>query len=92
MLTNNLVPNIVLGFNAPEFRLFQVGAELYKIELSFVTTDTPTILNNTKYFANLDLKKYTDNIRFWNILKPMFSNTGNCMVWYLYLTMGTVKL
>ena len=32
----------------------------------------------TKYFANLDLKKFTDNIKFWNTVKPMFSNTGNC--------------
>ena len=31
----------------------------------------------TKYFANLDLNKYTDNIKFWNTVKPMFSNTGN---------------
>ena len=31
----------------------------------------------TKYFANLDLNKYTDNIRFWNTVKPMFSNTSN---------------
>ena len=30
----------------------------------------------TKYFANLDLNKYTDNIRFWNTVKPMFSNTS----------------
>ena len=29
-----------------------------------------------KYFANLDLNKYTDNIKFWNTVKPMFSNTG----------------
>ena len=28
-----------------------------------------------KYFANLDLSKYTDNIKFWNTMKPMFSNT-----------------
>ena len=27
----------------------------------------------TKYFANLDLNKYTDNIKFWNTVKPMFS-------------------
>ena len=30
----------------------------------------------TKYFANLDLNKYTDNIKFWNTVKPMFSNTN----------------
>ena len=30
----------------------------------------------TKYFANLDLHNYTDNIRFWNTVKPMFSNTN----------------
>ena len=31
----------------------------------------------TKYFANLDLNKYTDNIKFWNTVKPMFSSSGN---------------
>ena len=30
----------------------------------------------TKYFANLDLNKYTDNIKFWYTVKPMFSNKG----------------
>jgi exonuclease III len=30
----------------------------------------------TKYFANLDLNKYTDNIRFWNTVKPMFSSSS----------------
>ena len=30
----------------------------------------------TKYFANLDLNKYTDNIKFWNTVKPMFTNLG----------------
>ena len=30
----------------------------------------------TKYFANLDLNKYTDNIKFWNTVKPMFSNSS----------------
>ena len=30
----------------------------------------------TKYFANLDLNKYTDNIKFWNTVKPMLSNSG----------------
>ena len=30
-----------------------------------------------KYFANLDLNKYTDNIKFWNTVKPMFSRFGN---------------
>lgn len=30
----------------------------------------------TKYFANLDLNKYTDNIKFWNTVKPMFSSSG----------------
>lgn len=29
-----------------------------------------------KYFANLDLNKYTDNMKFWHTVKPMFSNTG----------------
>ena len=29
-----------------------------------------------KYFANLDLNKYTDNVKFWYTVKPMFSNTG----------------
>ena len=28
-----------------------------------------------KYFANLDLNKYTDNIKFWNTVKPMFSGS-----------------
>ena len=31
----------------------------------------------SKYFANLDLNKYTDNIKFWNTVKPMFSGSGN---------------
>ena len=30
-----------------------------------------------KYFANLDLNKYTDNIKFWHTVKPMFSGSGN---------------
>ena len=30
----------------------------------------------TKYFANLDLNKYTDNMKFWYTVKPMFSNSG----------------
>ena len=30
-----------------------------------------------KYFANLDLNKYTDNIKFWNTVKPMFSRSAN---------------
>ena len=29
-----------------------------------------------KYFANLDLNKYTDNLKFWYTVKPMFSNGG----------------
>ena len=29
----------------------------------------------SKYFANLDLNKYTDNIKFWHTLKPLFSNS-----------------
>ena len=29
-----------------------------------------------KYFANLDLNKYTDNIKFWHTVKPMFSHRG----------------
>ena len=31
-----------------------------------------------KYFANLDLNKYTDNIKFWYTVKPMLSKTGVC--------------
>ena len=31
----------------------------------------------SKYFANLDLNKYTDNIKFWNTVKRMFSGSGN---------------
>ena len=27
-----------------------------------------------KYFANLNLKNYTDNKKFWNTVKPLFSN------------------
>ena len=30
----------------------------------------------TKYFASLDLNNYTDNIKFWNTVKPMFSNSS----------------
>ena len=30
-----------------------------------------------KYFANLDLNKCTDNIKFWYTVKPMFSGKGN---------------
>ena len=30
----------------------------------------------TKYFANLDLNKYTENIKFWNTVKPMFSSSS----------------
>lgn len=29
-----------------------------------------------KYFAGLDLKQYTDNKKFWNTVKPMFSRNG----------------
>ena len=29
-----------------------------------------------KYFANLDLNKYADNLKFWYTVKPMFSNGG----------------
>ena len=29
-----------------------------------------------KYFANLDLNKYTDNVKFWNTVKPIFSRTS----------------
>ena len=32
-----------------------------------------------KYFANLDLNKYTDNVKFWYTVKPMFSGKGNGM-------------
>ena len=28
-----------------------------------------------KYFANLDLNKYTDNVKFWYTVKPMFSGS-----------------
>ena len=31
----------------------------------------------TKYFANLDLNQYTDNIKFWNTVKPMFSSSSH---------------
>ena len=30
----------------------------------------------TKYFANLDLNKYTDNIKFWQTVKPLFSSSS----------------
>ena len=30
----------------------------------------------TKYFANLDLNNFTDNIKFWNTVKPMFSSSS----------------
>ena len=30
----------------------------------------------TKYFANLNLNKYTDNKKFWNTVKPMFSSSS----------------
>ena len=30
----------------------------------------------TKYFANLDLNKYTDNIKFWYTVKPILSGSG----------------
>ena len=29
-----------------------------------------------KYFANLDLNKYTNNIKFWHTVKPLFSNSS----------------
>ena len=29
-----------------------------------------------KYVANWDLNKYTDNVKFWYTVKPMFSNSG----------------
>ena len=29
-----------------------------------------------KYFANLDLNNYTDNVKFWLTVKPMFANSG----------------
>ena len=29
-----------------------------------------------KYFSNLDMKNYTDNKKFWNTVKPLFSNYG----------------
>ena len=29
-----------------------------------------------KYFANLDLNRYTDNVKFWYTVKPMFSNSS----------------
>ena len=30
----------------------------------------------TKYFANLDLNNFTDNIKFWNSVKPMFASSS----------------
>ena len=27
-----------------------------------------------KYFANLNMKNFTDNKKFWNTVKPLFSN------------------
>ena len=30
-----------------------------------------------KYFSNLDLNKYTDNIKFWHTVKPMFSKSSS---------------
>jgi len=27
-----------------------------------------------KYFANLNMQNYTDNKKFWNTVKPLFSN------------------
>ena len=30
----------------------------------------------TKYFVNLDLNKYTDNIKFWNTVNPILSGSG----------------
>ena len=30
-----------------------------------------------KYFANLDLNKYTDNAKFWYTVKPMLSNSSS---------------
>ena len=30
-----------------------------------------------KYFANLDINQYTDNVKFWNTVKPMFSRSGS---------------
>ena len=29
-----------------------------------------------KYFGNLDLKNFTDNKKFWNIVKPLFSKSN----------------
>ena len=29
-----------------------------------------------KYYSNLDIKFLTDNKRFWNIMKPFFSDKG----------------
>merc|ERR1712208_258995 len=29
-----------------------------------------------KYFGNLDLKNYTDNKKFWNTVKPLFSKSS----------------
>ena len=30
----------------------------------------------SKYFANLDMKQYTQNIKFWKTVKPMFSSVA----------------
>ena len=30
----------------------------------------------SKYFSNLDLNKYTDNIKFWQTVKPLFSSSS----------------
>ena len=29
-----------------------------------------------KYFSNLNMNNYTDNKKFWNTVKPLFSNYG----------------
>ena len=31
-----------------------------------------------RYFTNLDVKNYTDNKKFWNTVKPLFSSCGGC--------------
>ena len=29
-----------------------------------------------RYFTNLHVDNYTDNKKFWNAVKPLFSNSG----------------
>ena len=36
------------------------------------------IRERRKFYLNLDLRNVTDNKRFWNTVKPFFSNKGGC--------------